>query len=319
MGFSFSLSGLSQNVVNQVLQDSAFSELRVIFEHESQEHFLLAHPQRSTRGFELHYEHNRWIISLRFLAAPIDWLWAIRFVKALSKVHHEATQPSEQQKVTLISELDASREDILVSDLESYCSPEWLQHRVLEGVSQFLELVDQKEDCVPLVCWAGVVYFGKEILDVLELGTDTPAAEAFVVLIDYLSSLQKVLDQDFYQPKVQKVEDFAGMAPGEDSEGVVSEVHLAILPENLSLIVNTLNYEALGLWPETLEEPIWFPISRLAELFAAYLSPLDQVQYLIKPIPLEALNMVIAGLKGIYASTELPDDYKSVQRFFSQT
>ena len=336
MTYSFSIPKAYPKLAQEILDDPKFAELRIIFEHESKEHFLLACPERSTRGFELHYEHGNWNVSLRFLAAPADWIWALRCVKALALANqaaqgNQADQSSDQ--IMLIAEHQPPTA-FSVAQLSELSSPEWLQDKLLHGLTDFLSLAHQKDALIPLMGWAGAVYFGANILNVLELDVQTPPEEAFVVLVDYLRSVQQVLYQEHYQPKVQKAEGFktpepkteamvmkllAGEPVPEEISEPVSEVHLAILPENLTTLVNTLNYEALGLWPEAQEEPTWFPIGRFAELFAEVLSPLDEVQYLVKPISDTLLETTLAKLKSIYAAKKKPADYAGLEMFFKGT
>lgn len=295
MAFHF-LIPVAREHLEPCLQAPDFTPLHRVFEDPSQTHFVFCQPGRSTRGFEAHFEHGSWRLSLQVLASVADWRWALRLALALSQAPEDAVQIQVQPENRWLS----------APELEALATPVWLQAHLTEGLDLLLATLWQSEEVLVLSGWAGHVCLGPEVLAILELEADTSPAEAYVVLVEYLSQLQMVLDREPYQPEAM------------DMGSELSEAHIqaGILPAELEFILDRSRYDALGLWPEAYAEPIWFPAARMAEFFGAYLQRLDEVKYLVKALPKSQIQAVIDDLLLLYQEPELPEDYAAVRSYF---
>jgi hypothetical protein len=301
MTYILSLPDTEPELLAEALQDPGLREYTVAWtDEDDQKEFLLCIPGSSTRGAILKWFDGASQVRLHTLASPADWMLGLKLTGVLAEL--------SGQDIRL--ELEGTR--IAAADFERICNPEWLAMRCHLGTETCLELVFEKQQVVSLQGWSEPYHLGPWLFAQLGITPETDSENAYIRLIKSMRSQQQLARaDDIHRPTGMVLASLDGEL----------ELTCGALPTQTRVWIDTQMLDCLALWPESYQlqnlDPVWFPATRLPEIFADKLERLDEYQYLVSPLEDADLLIKTQALDLLYAQAELPEDYQRVHDFFA--
>lgn len=298
MTYSLSLSETRPELLAEALDDPRLKKYTLAWQDEDQQDLLLCIPGSSTRGVSLKQRDGETQVRLHTLASPADWKLGLNAVTVLAELTNADIR------------LDAEGLRLDVDELAKRADAEWIGQRCHIGTSLCLEMVFQEQQTVCLQGWSEPYHVGPKLLQHLGITAETESEVAYMLLVKSMRAQQLLpRDESLHRP--------TGMVLS-SPDGEI-ELSSGAIPLNLNVWIDTHLLDILALWPEAYQlegrDPVWFPSTRLPELFAEQTERVDEQQYLIAPLTEANVLEKSEILRSLYQGSVLEEDYQYLQDF----